>query len=311
MRVLHTVAEAREALGGHSLAGRSIGFVPTMGALHDGHLSLIRLAREHADEVVFSIFVNPTQFAAGEDFERYPRTLDADIALLEAEGVEWLFAPSAAEVYPDSEGVSTPAAPPLNDRDSRILGNSLVERSAAESKRSVERVSAGPIGDRFEGAARPGHFDGMLTVVNRLFDIVRPQVAVFGQKDAQQLALVQQLVREHNLPLEIVVAPISREADGLARSSRNRYLSPEQRAAAPAIWQALQLSAAALGDGVAQALELGRAHIAAQPELSTEYFELVDPRTFLPTEQPEHALLITVVRAGNTRLLDNLPLPGR
>lgn len=279
MRVLHTVAEVREALGERSLAGRSIGFVPTMGALHEGHLSLIRLAREHADEVVVSIFVNPTQFAAGEDFERYPRTLDADIALLEAEGVDWLFAPSAAEVYPDSVQVAA--------------------------------MTAGPIGDRFEGAARPGHFDGMLTVVNRLFDIVRPQVAVFGQKDAQQLALVQQLVREHNLPLEIVVAPISREADGLARSSRNRYLSPEQRAAAPAIWQALQLSAAALGDGVAQALELGRAHIAAQPELSTEYFELVDPRTFLPTEQPEHALLITVVRAGNTRLLDNLPLPGR
>lgn len=279
MRVLHTVAEVREALGERSLAGRSIGFVPTMGALHEGHLSLIRLAREHADEVVVSIFVNPTQFAAGEDFERYPRTLDADIALLEAEGVDWLFAPSAAEVYPDSVQVAA--------------------------------MTAGPIGDRFEGAARPGHFDGMLTVVNRLFDIVRPQVAVFGQKDAQQLALVQQLVREHNLPLEIVVAPISREADGLARSSRNRYLSLAQRAAAPAIWQALQLSAAALGDGVAQALELGRAHIAAQPELSTEYFELVDPRTFLPTEQPEHALLITVVRAGNTRLLDNLPLPGR
>lgn len=276
MRVLHTVAEVREALGGRSLAGRSIGFVPTMGALHEGHLSLIRLAREHADEVVVSIFVNPTQFAAGEDFERYPRTLEADVALLEAEGVDWLFAPSAAEVYPDSAQVAA--------------------------------MTAGPIGDRFEGAARPGHFDGMLTVVNRLFDIVRPQVAVFGQKDAQQLALVQQLVREHNLPLEIVVAPISREADGLARSSRNGYLSPEQRAAAPAIWQALQLSAAALGDGVAQALELGRAHIAAQPELSTEYFELVDPRTFLPTEQPEHALLITVVRAGNTRLLDNLPL---
>lgn len=272
--IIHTVAELRQ-----TLAGRPVAFVPTMGALHEGHLSLVRLAREHADEVVVSVFVNPMQFAAGEDFDRYPRTLEADIALLEAEGVQWVFAPSADALYPDPPHTTTPTT-----------------------------VHAGPIAEQFEGAARPGHFDGMLTVVLKLLNVVQPHVAVFGQKDAQQLALVRQLVRDFNLPVAIVAAPISREPDGLARSSRNRYLTPEQRAAAPALFRALQAAAAALsaGEPADAALAHGRALIDAEPELQIEYFDLVDDSSFVPSASG--TLLITVVRAGATRLLDNLTL---
>ncbi|MGV1034405.1 MAG: pantoate--beta-alanine ligase [Microbacteriaceae bacterium] len=272
--IIHTIAELRQAL-----AGRPVAFVPTMGALHEGHLSLVRRAREHADEVVVSVFVNPMQFAAGEDFDRYPRTLAADVALLEAEGVQWVFAPSAGEMYPDPPHTTTPTT-----------------------------VHAGPIAEQFEGAARPGHFNGMLTVVLKLLNIVQPHVAVFGQKDAQQLALVRQMVLDFNLPVTIVAAPISREPDGLARSSRNRYLTPEQRAAAPALFRALQATAAALtaGEPADAALARGRAVIDAEPELQIEYFDLVDDSSFVPSASG--TLLITVVRAGATRLLDNLTM---
>lgn len=307
--MLRTVAEARA-----ELAGRSIALVPTMGALHEGHLSLVRLAREHADEVAVSIFVNPLQFGAGEDFDRYPRTLESDIELLQGEGVEWVFAPTAREMYPASGAVSTPfaALPPLNDRVTRSLsGGEAGVETQRDGNRPVRQLSAGPIGDRFEGAARPGHFDGMLTVVNRLFDIIQPAVAVFGQKDAQQLALVEQMVAELGLPVRIVAAPISREPDGLARSSRNRYLTSEQRASAHSIWQALQLTRDLLAADPNQAgiaLEAGRALIRQHPQLGIEYFELVDRTTFRPAHHPAQTLLITAVRAGTTRLLDNLLL---
>lgn len=268
-----TPAELRNVLGDARVA-----FVPTMGALHEGHLSLVRIAHEHADVVVVSIFVNPLQFGPGEDFERYPRTLNHDVDLLTQAGVDIVFAPSVTDIYPDGQTALT--------------------------------VHAGSIAAELEGRARPGHFDGMLTVVRRLFDIVQPAVAVFGQKDAQQLALVRQLVDDADLPIEIVAAPISRETDGLARSSRNRYLTAEQRAAAPAIFQALQLAGAELElTGAEHALAVGRAHIDAQSALQVEYFELVDPATF---RAPDHAeagrLIVTAVRAGTTRLLDNLPL---
>lgn len=270
--VLHTIAELRSAL-----AGRDVAFVPTMGALHEGHLSLVRIAREHAPDVVVSIFVNPSQFAAGEDFDRYPRTLDEDVALLEREQVGWVFAPDAREMYPVPPHTAT-----------------------------ATTIHAGPAAQRFEGAARPGHFDGMLTVVAKLLTIVGPSTAVFGEKDAQQLALVRQMVADLNLPVKIVGAPISREADGLARSSRNRYLTPKQRAAAPAISRALALVAEQLGTvSVAAALEAGRAHISAHSELEVEYLELVDGNDFTPIAEPQpNGLLITAVRAGQTRLLD-------
>lgn len=273
--VLRTIAEVRAAL-----AGQQVALVPTMGALHDGHLSLVRLARAHAQNVLVSIFVNPTQFGPGEDFERYPRTIDADVAVLEAEGVDWVFAPSVAEMY----------------------------GSVAEMQRT--HVRAGAAANQFEGAARPGHFDGVLTVVLKLLNIVQPDVAVFGQKDAQQLALIRQMVSDFNIAVQIVAAPISRDADGLARSSRNQYLTEAQRAAAPAIWRGLQRAAAALSEqDVEAALECGRAEIRAEHELEIEYFELVNPESFTPIRELNRpALLLTVVRAGSTRLLDNLPL---
>lgn len=275
-RVLTSVAELRAAL-----AGRDVAFVPTMGALHEGHLSLTRIARDHAPEVVVSIFVNPMQFAAGEDFDKYPRTLDDDVRQLEAAGVEWVFAPSAAEMYPDAPHHATQST-----------------------------VHAGPIGDHYEGASRPGHFDGMLTVVLKLLNIVQPTAAVFGQKDAQQLALVRQMVCDFDLPIDIIAAPISREADGLARSSRNRYLSAEQRAAAPAIAAALGEAATSIANGedASATLAAAIAHINAHAELEVEYLDIIDERTFEPAVGPDGNLLITVVRAGATRLLDNWPV---
>lgn len=273
-RVIRTVAEARQLL-----AGRDLACVPTMGALHEGHLSLVRIAREHAAEVVVTIFVNPLQFGPGEDFERYPRAFERDLAQLEAEGVEWVFAPSVQEMYPDGSLQPT--------------------------------VFAGEAGSRFEGAARPGHFDGMLTVVRRLLQIIEPRVAVFGLKDAQQLALIKTMVREQKIPVQVVSAPISREADGLARSSRNVYLNTQQRAAAPTINRALERAAELLDEGapVESALAAATDLINAEPELEIEYLDLVDPDRFEPlTDAYPGALLITVVRAGSTRLLDNLEL---
>ncbi len=274
-RVIHGIAELRAALADGS---GSVALVPTMGALHEGHLSLMRLAHEHAERVVASVFVNPLQFGPGEDFERYPRTLDADVGLLSAEGVELVFAPDAAEMYPDG--------------------------------RSQTSVRAGRIAESFEGAARPGHFDGMLTVVLKLFSIVQPDVAVFGQKDAQQFALIRQMVTDFNLPLDLVAGSIWREADGLACSSRNRYLSLDERAAAACIPRALDAAEAASGSGADAVLGAAARMLASEPLLTVEYLALVDPLTFVPiaTDFTGDSLLITAVRLGRTRLLDNRTL---
>jgi pantoate--beta-alanine ligase len=207
MRIVSTIAEARGAVRALRTNGRSIGLVPTMGALHAGHVSLVRAAREQCDAVVVSIFVNPTQFGPNEDFAKYPRTWDADCALLESEGVDLILAPIATEMYP--AGAST-----------------FVE---------VEGVS-----DRLDGASRPGHFHGVSTVVAKLFHIVSPDKAFFGQKDAAQVAVLRKMVRDLNFDLELVVCPTVREADGLALSSRNRYLSVEERRQALVLSRALQ-----------------------------------------------------------------------
>ncbi len=249
-----------------------LAFVPTMGALHEGHIRLVERAREIADAVVVSIFVNPTQFGQGEDFERYPRTLENDLALLD-DLADVVYAPSVDDVYP-------PDAPP-----------------------PVE--SAGPAGAGFEGAARPGHFDGMLTVVNRLFDIVNPDVAVFGQKDAQQVHLVRRLAIERGGP-EIDVVTTVREDDGLARSSRNRFLSSQERAAASAVPETVRTVAAHINTGVSAALAAGRAVLAAEPLARLEYLELVSPADFTPVDDTFHgeATLVVAARFGTTRLLD-------
>ncbi len=252
--------------------GQRIAFVPTMGALHAGHVRLVERAREIADAVVVSIFVNPTQFGRGEDFDRYPRTLENDVSLLDGLA-DVVYAPSVDDVY-------SPDAPP-----------------------AVKH--AGPAGSEFEGAVRPGHFDGMLTVVNRLFDIVNPDVAVFGQKDAQQVHLVRQLAIERGGP-EIDVVPTVREGDGLALSSRNRYLSSQERSAAIAVPGAVWAVSAHIHEGVSAALAAGRAILAAEPLARLDYLELVSPADFMPVDDTFHgeATLVVAARFGATRLLD-------
>lgn len=280
--LLHTEAQLtadREQFAAAQPAGR-IAFVPTMGALHEGHLSLVRLAREHADRVVVSVFVNPTQFGAGEDFDRYPRTLDADVAALDGLA-DVVFAPAVAEVYPHGfDGSGKPVGIPF--------------------------ITAGSAAAHFEGAVRPGHFDGMLTVVNRLFDMVRPDVAVFGQKDAQQIFHVRDMIARDRLPIELVIGRTAREDDGLARSSRNRYLSAAERDAAVVMPTAIYAVQAAAHGGAEAARAAGHAVFEAQPLAKLDYLELVNPQTFVPVMNgyTGPATVIVAARLGTTRLLD-------
>lgn len=279
MIVATTAKEIRRAVTAWRSAGERVAFVPTMGALHDGHLSLVALARRHATQVVASVFVNPTQFGAGEDFERYPRTPESDTARLAEAGCDLLFLPAVDVVYPP--------------------GSSTRVR--------VEGPSAG-----FEADFRPGHFDGVATVVAALFGLVRPDVAVFGEKDAQQLAVVRALVRDLHLGIEIVGAPIVREADGLAMSSRNVYLSEAERRAAPVLARALEAARGALAAGERSAvalLDAIRAIVATEPLVHLEYAAVVGADDFRPRERAEGDVVVPIAaRLGNTRLLDNLHL---
>lgn len=259
--------------------GKSVSFVPTMGALHDGHISLVDIALEQSDFVVVSIFVNPLQFGADEDFEKYPRTLQADAEKLSAAGVDVLFAPDVDDVYPNSSQVTQ---------------------------------HAGPIGETFEGAARPGHFDGMLTVVARLFDLVKPDLSIFGNKDAQQLFLIRRMVENSNHrwnAMQVVGAPIIREEDGLAMSSRNRYLSAAERQAAQKISQALRAAEATEGSAESR-IAAAEQVVATAPAVRLDYVALVNPATFEPIEAGfvGRALLIMAAQVGGTRLIDNLSI---
>ncbi|WP_285115530.1 pantoate--beta-alanine ligase [Leifsonia sp. fls2-241-R2A-40a] len=271
------VAEARRAARQDGPADAPTGrvvLVPTMGALHDGHLRLVSRARDLGGVVVVSIFVNPLQFGPGEDLERYPRTLDADVVALEGLA-DIVFAPTAAEMYPHGP--------------------------------SETRVSAGESGTRFEGASRPGHFDGVLTVVTKLFNIVQPDVAVFGQKDAQQAHVIGRMVDDLDLPVSIAVVDTVRETDGLALSSRNRYLAEEDRLAAVALSQALAAGAETASGGVDAALQAARARIEAEPAVKLDYLAIVDPETFREASPDHHgpALMLIAARVGTTRLIDN------
>jgi pantoate--beta-alanine ligase len=252
-----------------------VALVPTMGALHEGHRSLVRAARDRAASVVVSVFVNPTQFGPGEDFDRYPRTWDADLAALADEGTDLVFHPDVAAIYP-------PGA----------LGVS---------------VDPGPLGSVLEGAVRPGHFAGVLTVVAKLFGLVRPDLAVFGEKDYQQLTLIRAMARELALGVDVVGVPTVREDDGLALSSRNRYLAPEQRAAAATISAALRAGAAAGSQGGDAVLAAARSVLAAEPSLLQDYLELTDT-DLGPAPATGPARLLVAARAGTTRLLDNVPV---
>jgi pantoate--beta-alanine ligase len=270
VQIISSAEELAKTISSARQRGKSIGFVPTMGALHDGHVSLVELAKQDADFVVVSIFVNPLQFAANEDFDKYPRNLQADAEKLSAVGVDVVFAPSVADVYPN--------------------GNAITQHS-------------GPVGKTFEGAVRPEHFDGMLTVVARLFDLVQPDIAVFGKKDAQQLFLIQRMVRESNHrwgELKVISAPIIREQSGLAMSSRNQYLSDSERTIAESINLALKQ-----GD---QGIAAVKSKL--DPAIRLDYVALVDPNTFEEIDESfkGQALLIFAGRVGNTRLLDNLSI---
>ncbi len=277
MRLIRTIAEARAARTATRAAGRTVAFVPTMGALHEGHLALVRRARELGDEVWVSIFVNPTQFGPGEDYERYPRDLDGDRARLEGEGVAMVFAPEVAEMYP---------RPP------------------------VVRIGFGGLEEVLCGAHRPGHFAGVGLVVSKLFHIVEPEVAVFGQKDAQQAVLIRRLVADLDLPVRIVVAPTVREPDGLALSSRNAYLTPEERAVAPALYRALLHGRELVASGEAdpEAVEAAVAGaVRTEPRFELEYAACVDPETLSrPARIEGPVLLALAARLGAARLIDNV-----
>ena len=264
------LARARSRIGGR------LAFVPTMGALHAGHMALVEEAKRGADTVAASIFVNPAQFGANEDFNRYPRREGEDARMLEAAGCDLLWMPSLGDMYP--EGYST-------------------------------RIHVGGVSKRWEGEARPGHFDGVATVVAKLLLSVRPDVALFGEKDFQQLAVIRRLVADLDIPVEIVAVPTVREEDGLALSSRNAYLSEDQRAAAVALPRALEYARGAILDGtpVPMALDIARKSLVGAGFSRIDYFALVDAGTLEPLEAPAGAMrLIAAAVMGSTRLIDNL-----
>ena len=279
MLVVSSITAVREAVAEARKAGSRIGFVPTMGALHDGHLSLVDRAQRAAEFTVMSIFVNPLQFGPSEDLSRYPRPVENDEQLTRDAGVDLLFRPSVDEMYPRDRSVS---------------------------------VVAGDLGRDWEGASRPGHFDGVLTVVTKLFNIVQPDVAVFGRKDLQQAALVRALIRDLDLPIELVVAPIVRERDGIAMSSLNRYLDSADRKRAAALSRALSevKEKYRAGERSVTALEkAGLEKLREEPEIEIDYLAVVDGQTFArPREAHDRSAAIVAARVGTTRLIDNVIL---
>ena len=282
--LVRTCAELHERLADRRAADERVGFVPTMGALHEGHASLFRVARDHVGggPVVASIFVNPLQFGAGEDLDRYPRTFEADLKVCERESVDIVFAPEVDEVYPGGE----------------VTGSSVT-------------VEPGGLATMLEGRVRPGHFRGVLTVVAKLFGLVRPDVAVFGQKDYQQLVLVRRMVADLCLGVEIVGAETERESDGLALSSRNAYLDEEQRREAGVLHRALRAAQQAAERGVPSALDAARAELRGAKGVDLDYLEVTAPDLgALPEDPPPgtEARILVAARVGSTRLIDNLPL---
>jgi pantoate--beta-alanine ligase len=279
MLELSTIPELRAWTRTQRDARRSIGLVPTMGFLHEGHLTLVDEARQRADAVVMTIFVNPLQFGPNEDLARYPRDLPRDRALAAARGVDALFVPPLDAMYPPGSEV---------------------------------RVIPGPTAERWEGAARPGHFTGVLTVVAKLFHLVEPDLACFGQKDIQQLTLIKRMVRDLDWPIEIVAVPTVREADGLALSSRNAYLGAEDRGRAVALSRALLVAHQAWCEGEtrAQAIEQRmRLELKTTPEVSVEYIAIVEPETLAPVTAVNAGTVVAIAgRVGGTRLIDNIVL---
>ncbi|MDP9262701.1 MAG: pantoate--beta-alanine ligase [Acidobacteriota bacterium] len=280
MKVLPTIAEMRAASAQARRGANRLGFVPTMGALHEGHLSLVRAARALCDVVAVSIFVNPTQFGPSEDFSKYPRSFERDSEMLEAAGMDFLFAPSVEEMYP---------------------------------KGAVTFVTVEGLSEKLCGRSRPGHFRGVTTVVAKLFNIVQPDLAFFGQKDAAQTVIVEKMVRDLDLPIEIVVCPIVREADGLAMSSRNAYLNAEQRRSATVLHRALRKveELAEKGERTSSKLiDAAQRVFREEPAVKVDYVEIVDNETLDPVADVSRGALVAVAAfVGATRLIDNIVLP--
>jgi pantoate--beta-alanine ligase len=276
MKICRTVDEIHAARRAAPRDGRSLGLVPTMGALHEGHLSLVRAAKAQCDRVTVSLFVNPLQFGPNEDLGKYPRNFDRDRGLLEQEGVDLLFAPTVEEMYPSG---------------------------------AVTYVTVGGLSDKLCGRSRPGHFRGVTTVVAKLFNIVQPEVAFFGQKDAAQTAIIRRMVRDLNMAVQIVVCPIVREPDGLALSSRNAYLDSQQRKAALVLYRSLMEIQKRFDRGARNAsrlIEAGKQVLAQEPSVRLDYLEIVDPDTLDPLQAISASALVAVAAfVGNTRLIDN------
>jgi pantoate--beta-alanine ligase len=281
MQIIRGAHQMQAAAEQARAAGKRIGFVPTMGALHEGHLSLVRMAHAQTNWVVVSIFVNPLQFGPNEDLARYPRPFEQDRELLQAENVDALFAPSADEIYP--------------------AGSATIV--------DVEGMSG-----RLCGASRPGHFRGVTTVVAKLFNIVRPHIAFFGQKDAAQVAIIKRMVRDLNFDVQITVGPIVRERDGLAMSSRNQYLDPKQRVSAGILYRALMRIQQLADSGERRAHELLQASrdvVAEEPDVRMDYIEAVNPDSLEPLQDISGGALIAIAAwFGPTRLIDNILLSG-
>ena len=283
MEVIKSPSEMQQKASAWRREGKVIAFVPTMGYFHEGHLSLMREGRERGDVLVVSIFVNPTQFGPGEDFDRYPRDMERDLRMAEEVGVDVIFAPTVEEMYP--EGYQT-----------------YVE---------VEKVTK-----YLCGLSRPGHFRGVTTVVTKLFNIVKPHVALFGQKDYQQLITIERMVKDLNMDVEIVGMPTVREEDGLAASSRNVYLSPEERKAALSLYRSLRRAEELFSEGVRESqriLEEVKKVLEAEPLVKIDYVHVCDPETLEDIEGPigERALVAVAAKVGTTRLIDNTLLGGR
>jgi pantoate--beta-alanine ligase len=277
MKLLKTIDEMRAFRRATRQGGKRLALVPTMGALHEGHLSLVRVARKKADIVAVSIFVNPTQFGPNEDFARYPRNLESDSKMLDREHVDVIFAPSVGDMYP----------------------------AGAITWVTVEGMSG-----RLCGKSRPGHFRGVTTVVAKLFHIIEPDLAFFGQKDAAQVAIIRRMVRDLNMPVEIEVGEIVRESDGLALSSRNAYLDPQERNAALVLHRSLQDAQKLFERGERNSeklIAMGKQKIAGEPVARLDYFEIVDPDSLEPvTTIANRALIAVAAFIGNTRLIDNI-----
>lgn len=273
--VVDTIAGMREIVAAERAAGRTVALVPTLGALHEGHLAHVARAAEVADTTIVSIFVNPTQFGEGEDLARYPRNLDQDLDRLAGPAVPFVFAPSVEEIYPDGTTATV--------------------------------ITAGRVGTLYEGASRRGHFDGVLTVVAKLLNIVRPDIATFGQKDAQQLFLVQRMVADLNLPVRIEVIATVRESDGLALSSRNVYLDARERRAARTLSVALEAAESSADRGVDAALAAAQGSLMGGSLVQLDYLKIVNPKTLLPVDDGYRGPAIVLVAAtlGGTRLIDN------